>query len=91
MYWLLVCQEEQKKNDLDQISTLLPYYDWVLDEQCFEYTECSKLVPFINAGKAVMEVEYNLNPSSFCPKANAMNFNSMKKHLSLGAYRVACR
>ena len=79
------------KNDLGQVNDLLPYFDWALDEQCFQYTECGKLQPFINAGKAVMEVEYNLAPTQFCPKANALNFNSLKKHLSLSAYRVACR
>ena len=79
------------KNDLGQIHDLLPYFDWALDEQCFQYTECGKLLPFIQANKAVMEVEYNLAPSQFCSKANALNFNSMKKHLNLKAYRVACR
>lgn len=79
------------KNDLDQVTTLLQYFDWALDEQCFQYQECNKLVPFIKANKAVMEVEYNLSTSRFCPKANAMKFNSMKKHFSLDAYRVACR
>jgi hypothetical protein len=79
------------KNDLDQVMTLLPYFDWALDEQCFQYRECNKLVSFIKANKAVMEVEYNLSTSQFCPKANAMNFNALKKHFSLDAYRVACR
>ncbi len=79
------------KNDVDQVNDLLPYFDWSLDEQCFQYKECDKLLPFIKANKAVMEVEYKLNPSQFCPEANAMNFNSMKKHLNLGPYRVACR
>jgi len=58
---------------------------------CFQYKECSLLLPFINAGKAIFEVEYKLNTSSFCPSANAMDFNSMKKHLNLDAYRVPCR
>lgn len=79
------------KNDLDQVPTLLPYFDWELNEQCFEYQECDKLLLFIHAGKPVMNVEYNLNPSQFCPQANKMNFNSLKKHLDLEAYRVACR
>lgn len=79
------------KNDLGQVHDLLPYFDWALDEQCFQYNECSKLLPFIQANKAVMEVEYKLAPSQFCSKANALNFNSLKKHLSLKAYRVACR
>jgi hypothetical protein len=79
------------KNDVDQVTDLLPYFDWALDEQCFQYKECGKLVPFINAGKAVFEVEYRLKTSQFCPQANAMNFNSMKKHLSLNAWRDPCR
>ncbi len=79
------------KNDLDQISDLLGYFDWALNEQCFQYDECDRLVPFINAGKAVMQVEYTLDPNQFCVRANAMNFNSMKKHLGLDAYRVPCR
>ena len=79
------------KNDLGQVHDLLSYFDWALDEQCFQYTECGKLKPFIQAGKAVMEVEYKLAPSQFCSKANALNFNSLKKHLSLDAYRVECR
>lgn len=80
------------KNDTDQVKQLLPYFDWELDEQCFEYSECDKLTPFINAGKAVMEVEYNLDTSAFCPQANKMNFNSLKKHYSqVDAWRQACR
>jgi len=79
------------KNDLDQISDLLSLFDFALDEQCFQYNECSLLLPFISANKAVFEVEYKLNTNKFCPSANAMNFNSMKKHLSLDAYRVPCR
>lgn len=79
------------KNDVDQVKDLLPYFDWALDEQCFQYNECNKLLPFINTNKAVMEVEYKLNTTQFCPKANSLNFNSMKKHLNLGVYRVPCR
>jgi hypothetical protein len=79
------------KNDLDQITDLLPSFDWALDEQCFQYSECGKLLPFIKAGKAVFEVEYFMRPSKFCPEANSLDFNSMKKHLALGVYRVPCR
>lgn len=28
------------KNDMDQISDLLPYFDWALNEECFEFNEC---------------------------------------------------
>lgn len=79
------------KNDLNQIQALLPYFDWMLNEQCFEYDECSLLMPFIQAGKAVFGVEYNLEPEQFCPQANAMNFDWLKKKLELDSFRVACR
>ena len=79
------------KNDLEQVQDLLPHFDFALDEQCFEFNECGLLGPFINAGKAVFEVEYNLNSASFCSQANALDFNSLKKNLALDAARTACR
>jgi hypothetical protein len=79
------------KNDLSQVKILLPYFDYAVNEQCFQYKECAKLRPFVASGKAVFQVEYKLATSRFCPKANAMNFNSLKKNLELDAYRVACR
>lgn len=79
------------KNDLDQVEDLLPYFDWALNEQCFQYEECKALMPFINAGKAVFQVEYHLKLRSFCPLANQLNFNSMKKHLRLDAWMKSCR
>jgi hypothetical protein len=79
------------KNDVEQVKQLLPYFDFTLNEQCFQYHECGTLQPFIDAGKPVFNVEYKLDIDEFCPQANAMNFNSLKKKLSLGAWRVACR
>jgi hypothetical protein len=79
------------KNDLDQVSDLLESFDWALDEQCFEYSECNSLEPFLSAGKAVFEVEYNGNTSNFCPIAGAMGMNSMNKRLNLDAWRQACQ
>jgi hypothetical protein len=82
------------KNDIEQIVDLEPYFDWALNEQCFEYRECDwpngGLLNFINAGKAVMNVEYKLRTSKFCPQANAWNFNSMKKNLDLDAWMEPC-
>ncbi len=79
------------KNDVDQIATLVLYFDWELNEECFTYDECDKLLPFIHAGKPVFNIEYELAAAAFCPQANAMNFNSLKKNLSLDAWRVPCR
>ena len=79
------------KNDVDQVADLLSVFDWTLNEQCFEYQECSTLLPFISAGKAVFNVEYNLATTQFCPQANTLNFNSMQKDENLDATRTPCR
>jgi hypothetical protein len=79
------------KNDLGQIGDLVTAFDWALNEQCFQYNECQTLLPFVAAGKAVFIAEYSTPTSSFCPQANAMNFNALRKNLNLDAYRVACR
>ncbi|MBV8528687.1 MAG: endo alpha-1,4 polygalactosaminidase [Candidatus Dormibacteraeota bacterium] len=78
------------KGDVDQAADLQPYFDFALDEQCFEYSECDALTPFISAGKAVLEVEYNLDTSAFCSSARARRFSSMRKHVNLDAWRQAC-
>ena len=74
-----------------ETTQLVPYFDWALNEQCFQYQECGLLNPFRNAGKAVMNIEYKLGVKKFCPTANALNFNSLKKALALKAPRTACR
>jgi len=79
------------KNDLDQINDLLPYFDWALNEQCFQYDECDLLLPFIAANKPVFGIEYELDTDSFCPQANQMNFDFIKKNWDLDAWRITCR
>lgn len=86
------------KNDIAQIPQLLPYFDWALNEQCWQYGECTTgqngdygYDQFVGAGKAVFTVEYELGTSKFCAKSNAQNFNSLRKNYELDAYRVACR
>jgi hypothetical protein len=54
------------------------------------YDECERLRPFVAAGKAVLHVEYELAPDSFCAKARELRFSSMRKPLELGAARQPC-
>ncbi|TYP86696.1 MULTISPECIES: endo alpha-1,4 polygalactosaminidase [Nitrosomonas] len=79
------------KNDVEQIKDLVNHFDFAVNEKCFQYDECTMLIPFISAGKAVFGIEYYLSDSSFCPRANAMNFDFLKKKLSLDAWRKSCR
>jgi len=78
------------KNDLGQVKALLPSFDFAIVEECFQYKECGKAVPFVSAGKAVLETEYKLPRSAFCAKADALGFSAMKKRLSLRAWRRPC-
>jgi hypothetical protein len=78
------------KNDMDQIPDLLAHFDWALNEQCFQFDECDTLRPFIDAGKAVFHVEYELDTSEFCLQANALEFSSLRKNLDLDAWREPC-
>ena len=70
------------KNDLDQVSTLLPYFDFALNEQCNEYSECGALSQFVAAGKPVFNAEY-ASSTSFCTADNAANFNGLNLALDL--------
>lgn len=79
------------KNDLDQIEELEPWFDWALNEQCFEFNECDLLLPFVRANKAVFGVEYKGNPADYCPRANALDYDWLVKDLDLGAPRQSCR
>ena len=47
-------------------------------------------MPFIDADKAVLEIDYKLDRADFCSKALSLGFSSMKKRLSLGPWRRAC-
>jgi hypothetical protein len=78
------------KNNLEQVPALEPYFDWALNEQCFQYRECERLLPFVKAGKAVFNVEYDLSTRSFCAQANRLGFKSMRKRLALDAWREPC-
>jgi len=71
------------KNDLEQIPDLVNEFDWALNEACFAFDECDLLLRFIHANKAVFGVEYDGNPSDYCPVAVAMGFSWLTKPLDL--------
>ena len=48
------------KNDLSQADTLQPYFDFAINEQCFQYDECAGFQSWPSQyGKAVFNVEYD--------------------------------
>jgi hypothetical protein len=84
------------KNDDEQVTDLLPYFDWAMTEDCFADDWCSEMTPFVAAGKAVFAAEYTdvmtvrdfLN--TVCPQAQAMQFGAILKDRDLGSWRQAC-
>jgi hypothetical protein len=81
------------KNDVSQIVELEPFFDFAVNEECFQYGECERNLPFIQAGKAVFQIEYGSASLStqVCPRANQLNLDTLIKNLSLDASRIACR
>jgi len=81
------------KNDVGQLSTLKPYFDFAMNEQCFQYNECNYPAPglpdWTASGKAVFNVEYR---SLQCAKADAWQFGSILKNTNLyGVPWTPCR
>ena len=47
------------KNDLSQADALQPYFDFGINEECWQYAECGALQSWpTQYGKAVFNVEY---------------------------------
>lgn len=86
------------KNDLDQVPELVAHFDFAVNEQCFEYSECEALSPFIKAGKPVFNVEYQARyvndaeaRQALCQQAAALGFSSLILPLDLDdAFRFSC-
>ena len=79
------------KNDLAQIPVLVSYFDWMLSEECFTYNECNLLEPFVQAGKAVFVIEYQLPAENFCAQSTTLNFNAIQKNTELDAFHISCQ
>lgn len=79
------------KNDLEQVNDLVDYFDFAINEQCFDYDECNLLLPFIEQDKAVLGAEYELEITDFCPEANRLNFSWLKMDYDLDGNRISCK
>lgn len=81
------------KNDLQQIPRLVRWFDFAVNEECFQYNECNAMKPFIGRGKPVLNIEYGpfkQTASKVCPKATSLGFSTLVKKLQLDAARSAC-
>lgn len=79
------------KNDIDQVHQLAPYFDFAVNEQCFQYQECDALSLFVAEGKPVFQVEYRSDMKNVCRQANSLGFNTIGKDISLNAPVIQCQ
>jgi len=76
------------KNDLNQINDLSMYFDFAINEQCHQYNECDKLLPFITQNKPVFNIEYIQN-KDFCDNPNLQTM-FLPENLD-GSFRKTCK
>ncbi len=79
------------KNAVALVPDLVDEADFAINESCWTWNECDRLVPFVDAGKAVFGAEYGHALEEFCPRTNALDLDFIRKERSLGVYREACR
>ncbi|MBP9718446.1 endo alpha-1,4 polygalactosaminidase [Candidatus Gracilibacteria bacterium] len=78
------------KNNGTQAHSLSGQFDFAIVEQCFEFYECNQYNSFIEKNKAVLGVEYELDPKDFCPQAKRKKFSWLKMTYELDGGREAC-
>lgn len=86
------------KNDLDQIYDLVDYFDFSVNEQCFQFQECNLLAPFVDSGKAVLNAEYAdkfitnaAERNTMCGESKSMQFSTLVLPLDLDdSFRFSC-
>ncbi|MCA9569567.1 MAG: endo alpha-1,4 polygalactosaminidase, partial [Myxococcales bacterium] len=83
------------KNDVEQIADLLDWFDYTVNEECWDYDECDTLAPFVAADKAVLHTEYvddfadaQALADRVCPAG--AGFSTIIKEWDLGPERLAC-
>ena len=72
------------------------YFDFAINEQFYQYNECTNYSAFISSNKAVFIIECTSNETNFinitCPNAINSNFDAYNMNLNLdGKKRIACR
>lgn len=78
------------KNAPELITALVDSFDWALNEQCVQYSECRPYKKFTAQNKAVFVLEYNVTVSRMCKVTAPLNLYAQKKKLSLNAWRRTC-
>lgn len=84
-----------QKNDNQQNATLSKYFDYGVDEQCWQQGYCSQMQVYTKRGALVVDVEYTpITVKTFdektCPSDAKYGIVAMLKHLSLDPWIATC-
>ncbi|GAA5225593.1 endo alpha-1,4 polygalactosaminidase [Paeniglutamicibacter antarcticus] len=77
------------KNAVELVGGLVDEIDFAVNEQCHEYDECDVYDRLLAAGKAVVVLEYAMDPKQVCG-AVPRGIEVLFKPLELGAERSTC-
>ena len=84
------------KNDLGQINDLVAHFDFAINESCHEWDECELLMPFIEAGKPVVHINYlyaddPIGRAELCLYTQSLGFRTLTLPQMLdGSFRHSC-
>jgi hypothetical protein len=87
------------KNGGAVLSSVLPFTQFSVNEQCVEFSECDQFSPYINASKPVFHIEYPKEVKSDVVKLlctdtgradGAARFSTVLKNLNLDGYVEGC-
>lgn len=86
------------KNDVDQLTALEPEFDFAVNEQCHQFTECDGYSVFTSKGKPVFNAEYDARwvndaaqRNALCGAARAAGLRTLVLPLALdGSFRHSC-
>ncbi len=80
-----------QKNDGEQTNVLDSSFDGAVSEQCNEFNECSNFEPYLAKGEPVLNAEYNVATSAFCPSDLATGIEGARFGINLdGAVFEPC-
>jgi hypothetical protein len=105
MRWLTLRAQERKlsiglKNAAAILPNVMPAIQFVVQEQCVQFSECTRYAPAIAAGKPVFHIEYPSEVKSevavhFCRDTGlaqgASNFSTVIKRFNLDGWVQNCK
>lgn len=82
-----------QKNATDLIPDLVGEFDFLMLEHCFDSGRCAVAAPYVAAGKAALNVEYDERPVNFraaCAEGARLGVSMIQKDLALTSRRTTC-